>query len=194
MHFRRYHAGGLHVGPARTLLQIALKGIGVVEMNTALDYFTGLRENTAACTAAIYLCSKTDAKNGMLELLSSRSKGDPDSVGALHEAARRFCYRNVKSMLDYYGSGDSHKRASRIVNEEAVELTCKALAEVSDGDIVEELELAVRHRDELCARGILKAGNCPSWYHPLSNKDLQWFADLNAHLHRSVGAPEPLSY
>lgn len=49
----------------------------------------------------------------MLELLSSRSKGDPDSVGALHEAARRFCYRNVKSMLDYYGSGDSHKRASR---------------------------------------------------------------------------------
>lgn len=42
---------------------------------------------------------------------------------------------------------------SGIVNEEAVELTCKALAEVSDGDIVEELELAVRHRDELCARG-----------------------------------------
>ncbi|EER15778.1 hypothetical protein Pmar_PMAR009895 [Perkinsus marinus ATCC 50983] len=186
MHFRRYHAGGLHVGPARTLLQIALKGIGVVEMNTALDYFTGLRENTAACTAAIYLCSKTDAKNGMLELLLSRSKGDPDSVGALHEAARRFCYRNVKSMLDYYG---------RIVNgDEAVELTCKALAEVSDGDIVEELELAVRHRDKLCARGILKAGNCPSWYHPLSNKDLQWFADLNAHLYRSVRAPEPLSY
>lgn len=74
MHFRRYHAGGLHVGPARTLLQIALKGIGVVEMNTALDYFTGLRENTAACTAAIYLCSKTDAKNGSIPVICGGMK------------------------------------------------------------------------------------------------------------------------
>ncbi|KAF4690966.1 hypothetical protein FOZ60_016442 [Perkinsus olseni] len=164
--------GGLHVGPGRTLLQMALKGCGVIEARAALDYFQGLADNTTACSAALYLCAKTDDKNDMLELLLSRTKADPDSVGALHEAARRFCYKNVKSMLEHGGAFrggvphgeeksalwnaiNSHiSKPRRLVEDDAVELTCEVLAKAADdGDIIEELELAVKHRDKLCARG-----------------------------------------
>ncbi|KAF4722598.1 hypothetical protein FOZ62_019227 [Perkinsus olseni] len=172
LYFRQHRAGGLHVGPGRTLLQMALKGCGVIEARAALDYFQDLADNTTACSAALYLCAKTDDKNDMLELLLSRTKADPDSVGALHEAARRFCYKNVKSMLVHGGAFrggvphgeeksalwnaiNSHiSKPRRLVEDDAVELTCEVLAKAADdGDIIEELELAVKHRDKLCARG-----------------------------------------
>ncbi|KAF4712891.1 hypothetical protein FOZ63_020508 [Perkinsus olseni] len=172
LYFRQHRAGGLHVGPARTLLQMALKGCGVIEARAALDYFQGLADNTTACSAALYLCAKTDDKNEMLELLLSRTKADPDSVGALHEAARRFSYKNVKSMLEHGGAFrggvphgeeksalwnaiNSHiSKPRRLVQDDAVELTCEVLAKAADdGDVIEELELAVKHRDKLCATG-----------------------------------------
>ncbi|KAF4753569.1 hypothetical protein FOZ62_003252 [Perkinsus olseni] len=205
LYFRQHRAGGLHVGPGRTLLQMALKGCGVVEARAALDYFQGLSQNATACSAALYLCAKTDDKNDMLELLLSRTKADPDSVGALHEAARRFCYKNVKSMLEHGGAFrggvphgeeksalwnaiNSHiSKPRRLVEDDAVEVTCDVLAKAADdGDIIEELELAVKHRDKLCARGILTAGKCPSWYRPLSGRDRQWFQDLRSSLRECV--------
>ncbi|KAF4649270.1 hypothetical protein FOL46_001969 [Perkinsus olseni] len=202
LYYRQHRAGGLHVGPARTLLQMALKGCGVIEVGAALDYFQDLADNTTACSAALYLCAKTDDKNDMLELLLNRTKADSDSVGALHEAARRFCHKNVKSMLEHGGDFrggvphgeeksalwnaiiNSHiSKPRRLVQDDAAELTCEILAKAADdGDIIEELELAVKHRDKLCARGILKAGRCPSWYRPLSGKDRQWFQDLRSSL------------
>ncbi|KAF4743999.1 hypothetical protein FOZ62_021591 [Perkinsus olseni] len=155
-------------------VMMALKGCGVVEVGAALDYFQDLADNTTACSAALYLCAKTDDKNEALELLLSRTKADPDSVGALHEAARRFCHKNVKSMLEHGGAFrggvphgeeksalwnaiNSHhiSKPRRLVQDGAVELTCEILAKAAadDGDIIEELELAVKHRDKLCATG-----------------------------------------
>ncbi|KAF4690964.1 hypothetical protein FOZ60_016440 [Perkinsus olseni] len=64
LYFRQHRAGGLHVGPGRTLLQMALKGCGVVEVGAALDYLQDLSQNATACSAALYLCANADSKIG----------------------------------------------------------------------------------------------------------------------------------
>mmetsp|Transcript_26379 Transcript_26379/g.22569 ORF Transcript_26379/g.22569 Transcript_26379/m.22569 type:complete len:147 (-) Transcript_26379:69-509(-) len=141
-----------------------------------------------------------------LNSLLNETNADPESVGALHEAARRFCPKNIDAMLSHgvsskgrasngeeksalWNAVSSHiTKHSGTIPDEVVELTCEILAAAAaQGDVVEELELAVRHRDRSCVTGILKAGNYPAWYRPLSIKDWPWFDEV----HRSISKSRP---
>ncbi|KAF4702669.1 hypothetical protein FOZ62_017436, partial [Perkinsus olseni] len=95
----------------------------------------------------------------MLELLLSRTKADPDSVGALHgAAARRFSCKDSKAMLVHGGAfswraSAKTRRVADYDDDDAVERTCEMLVQTATVEyIVEELELAVKYTDRLCAK------------------------------------------
>ncbi|KAF4714902.1 hypothetical protein FOZ63_001724, partial [Perkinsus olseni] len=145
LYFRQHRAGGLHVGPGRTLLQMTLKGCGVVEVGAALDYLQDLSQNATACSAALYLCANADSKGGKTIVSLSCAVNDfgfEGYVGAWRSLSVERCHMD-KSEADFQDIHFSFQQPRQRLGDStsAVE------------DIAEELELAVKYRDKLCAKG-----------------------------------------